>query len=334
MDGIELNELEDFDKVDEDEPDEEETSFIEQTENEFSNDASQMGRLNFNQRTQLLRQAVDDYYNKVEGKTGFTSSTGRDPNLFVLGKDGRLQLKSNPNIELTNKAGETRPFSAIARQRGGAEVIRELGFYDWKREKTLPSKAITAVEQKRDNLSLEESQLSQQTLEEVGSNVKYTDQASDIIKARNKLSNAEIDEILGSMSDPPLNIRELRGLDKVMQSIRGELVNNLAKLSNIDERILRETEKLKSSNDDEEKQTISEHLQDLQDERNSRLAAASSARERLRTQINLIKETLFKDQGITIFSLLTAVCMLVSTLVFASGGGSSGGGSRATDPKS
>ena len=135
-----------------------------------------------------------------------------------------------------------------------------------------------------------------------------------------------------------------------MQSIRGELVNNLAKLSNIDERILTETEKLKSSNDDEEKQTISKHLQDLQDERNCRLEAASSTRERLRTRINRMKETincilhedttladclrtLFKEQGITIFSLLTAVGMLVSTLVYALGGGGSSGGSHAADPK-
>ena len=155
------------------------------------------------------------------------------------------------------------------------------------------------------------------------------------------------------MSDPPLNIRELRGLDKVMQSIRGELVNNLAKLSNIDEQILRETEKLKSTNDDEEKQTISKRLQDLQDERKSRLEAASSTRERLRTQINRMKETinrilhedttlaerlrtLFKEQGITIVSLLTAVGMLVSTVVFAVTGGSGGGSGSApaTDPKS
>lgn len=350
MDEIEFNELNDFHKVDGDEPDEEETSFIERTENEVNNDASEMGQIDFDQRTQLKRQAVDDYYNKVEKETGLSSSTGRDPNLFDLGQDGRLRLKSNPNMELTDKEGKIRKFPTIYRKRGGANAIRELGFFDWQPKKTLPSKAIAAVEQKRDNLSQEESQLSQQTLEEVGSKVKYTDEVSGIIQTKSKLSNAEIDEILGSMSDPPLNIRELRGLDKVMQSIRGELVNNLAKLSNIDERILRETQKLKSTNDDEEKQTISKRLQDLQDERKSRLEAASSTREKLRTQINRMKETinrilhedttladrlrtLFKEQGITIFSLLTAVGMLVSTLVFALGGGGSGSGSPAADPK-
>ena len=37
-----------------------------------------------------------------------------------------------------------------------------------------------------------------------------------------------------------LTLRELRGLDKALQSIRGELTNNLAKLTDIDKDIAKE----------------------------------------------------------------------------------------------
>ena len=44
-----------------------------------------------------------------------------------------------------------------------------------------------------------------------------------------------------TFSDAPLPLREIRGLDKALQTIRGELVNNLAKLTELDNHITRET---------------------------------------------------------------------------------------------
>ena len=41
-----------------------------------------------------------------------------------------------------------------------------------------------------------------------------------------------------------LNLRELTGLDKTLQNIRGELLNNLAKLTDIDKDITKERHKL------------------------------------------------------------------------------------------
>ena len=37
------------------------------------------------------------------------------------------------------------------------------------------------------------------------------------------LTDADIDELLETVNDPPLKLREIRGLDKALQSIRGEL---------------------------------------------------------------------------------------------------------------
>ena len=98
-----------------------------------------------------------------------------------------------------------------------------------------------------------------------------------------------------------LTLRKLQGLDKALQRTRGELTNN---------------------------------LQNLEDERAARLEAASANKEELRGQINRIKETinkvlkedttlrerlktLFKEQGITIVSILTAIGMIIGVIVQA-----------------
>ena len=133
----------------------------------------------------------------------------------------------------------------------------------------------------------------------------------------------------------PLPLREIRGLDKALQTIRGELVNNLAKLSELDNHITREQNKLDESDIGEfERRRIAERIRDLKDERVSRLEAASASREALRSQISRIRDTinrlinedttlaerirtLFREQGITIVSILTALGMVISTLVLA-----------------
>lgn len=136
-----------------------------------------------------------------------------------------------------------------------------------------------------------------------------------------------------------LPMREIMGLNKSLQSIRGELANNVAKISELDAHIDREKLKLVEVEDDprfgkEEKDRILNRLKDLQLERAARLEALSTNREQLRTQVSRIKETiqrilhedttlaeriktLFREQGVTIASVLTALGFAISTLVFA-----------------
>ena len=95
--------------------------------------------------------------------------------------------------------------------------------------------------------------------------------------------------------------------------------------------------------DEFSRRRIAERLQDLQQERSARLEAAGANREALRSQVNRMRETisrvlhedttlaerirtLFREQGITIASILTAIGMAISTLVLAL----TGGGSTAT----
>ena len=67
--------------------------------------------------------------------------------------------------------------------------------------------------------------------------------------------------------DPPLNLSELQGLDKALQRTRGELTNNLAKLSELDDHITQEKQKLGETGVDEfSRRCIAERLRNLEDE--------------------------------------------------------------------
>ena len=150
-----------------------------------------------------------------------------------------------------------------------------------------------------------------------------------------------------------LDMREFLGISKALQSINGELHNNTAKLSELDKRIKRDTSKLKEIEDnregfsDEQKELYKKRLQDLKEERQARFKFLSQNRKDLQTQVARIKQTiekildsdtslgkkirtLFREQGITIFSVLTAVSMLISTIVLAVTGG---GGAPGSPPK-
>ena len=132
-------------------------------------------------------------------------------------------------------------------------------------------------------------------------------------------------------------MRELLGLDKALQTTRGNLQLNLAKLSEIDKEIKDIEELYKSARDrddgdPQEVEELRQQLREQQDERSARLEVASTNERVLRSQINRIKETinrmlekdvtlrdkiktLFRELGITIVSILTAISLAISTIV-------------------
>ena len=155
-----------------------------------------------------------------------------------------------------------------------------------------------------------------------------------------------------------LDRREFLGIDKALQSIQGELLNNTTELTEIDKRIQRDTKKLEEvENDptytDEQRQLYRDRLDDLNTEKQARLEILSQNRKDLQTQVARIKQTLekvldqntslaermrtlFREQGITIFSILTALSTTISTIVLAitgvfGGGGRGTGGSPPKD---
>ena len=73
-----------------------------------------------------------------------------------------------------------------------------------------------------------------------------------------------------------LDLREFLGIDKAIQNIQGELLNNTSKLTEIDKRIKRDTKKLEEvENDpsytDEQRQLYKHRLDDLNTKKQARL---------------------------------------------------------------
>ena len=152
-------------------------------------------------------------------------------------------------------------------------------------------------------------------------------------------------------------MREFLRIDKALQAIQGELVNNTSKLTEINEHIKGNGKKLKEVEDDptysdEQRQLYRDRLDDLNAEKQARLEILSQNRKDLQTQVARMKQTiekvldkdtslaeririLFREQAITIISILTALSMTISTIVLAITGvfGGRGGGGSASLPK-
>ena len=150
-------------------------------------------------------------------------------------------------------------------------------------------------------------------------------------------------------------LRELLGLDKQLRSIRGSLKVEVAKNVELEEHIAKECRKLEEFReypgeyDDAMKEDITKRINALNDELATRQESIDLLKDRLRNQITSFKDTiakvldkdtslgekfrtLFREQGITIASILTAIEMairvLVEALLLGSGGAAaaSGGG--------
>ena len=154
-----------------------------------------------------------------------------------------------------------------------------------------------------------------------------------------------------SERDKLLPLRELEGLDKQLRTIRGSLKVAIAKRIDLEGRIKHEERKLNEIQDpiysDDQRKTVEDRIKNLRDELNERNEEINILKGEASKQINQIKEsitkfldketgtlgerirTLFKEQGITIVSILTAVGMAIGVLIEALLGGPS-----ATAPKS
>ena len=297
---------------------------------------------------EVLKTAVNNYYNTL-AKQGLSPELGRNMTNFEL-VDGRLRLKAYPNINIVNtRTGRPNTFDYIAGKEGGGAAIRqELGFPNWTRQgkQKLPAAVVEALS--RANWELGEVAGSMDTVElrDLGQTVNEASGAFHNLETT--FTDTRVDELLETINDPPLNLCEIRGLDRALQNIRGELTNNLAKLTELDRHIALERRKLGEDSIDEfTRRRIAERLRELQDEIASRLEAAAANREALRSQISRMRETinrilhedttlaerirtLFREQGITIASILTAIGMTISTLVLALTG--SGGSTPSPAP--
>ena len=160
------------------------------------------------------------------------------------------------------------------------------------------------------------------------------------------MKELETSFIDGQGTQTDMTKREMDGILKAMTSVKEEIANELAKLNETNKDLAKEKGKLeqaKANKDEFQIERISSRIRDLESERSARLEVINVNRDKLRSQVNRIKETinkvlkedttlgkrirtLFREQGITIVSVLTAFGMIIGVIVEAifptTGGGS------------
>ena len=135
-------------------------------------------------------------------------------------------------------------------------------------------------------------------------------------------------------------LRELLGLDTQLRSIRGSLKVEVAKSLELEERIKKERQKLEEFReypgvyDDAMKEDITKQIDILNDDLATRQESVNLLKGKLKSQITSFRktvakvldkdtslgekiQTLFREQGITIVSILTAIVMAIEVLVEA-----------------
>ena len=193
-----------------------------------------------------MRNAVGDYFDAL-ARAGYALEAGRDPNMFEMGEDGRLQLKEYPDICLVNlRTGAPLALSTIGREPYSRAAIREMGFTEW-RKPNMSQAAVEALQNGKDELggiasfgALTSTSLD---LRALGAVAQSAGEASGVAETtftevRDQLTDAEFDMVLQGQAG--ITLRELLGLVKVSQTTQGELTNNLAKVTELDKSIAME----------------------------------------------------------------------------------------------
>ena len=264
-----------------------------------------------------------------------------EPNLrlFKLDKDGRLYYRGKP---LMNRNGELKTIGVIA-DTLGIRGLREMGYNIIKTN--LKPRFVLDLLEKQAKLpsSSEIAKADTIELEEIAKKTEY------LIYQRNE--QTQTDDLL----ENPL--QELLGLDKQLRSIRGLLKVEIVKKVQLEEHITKEHQKLEEFrkypgvNDEAMKEDITKRIDSLNDELVIGEESIDLLKGRLKNQITSFKETiakvldkdtslgekirtLFREQGITIASILTAIGMAIGVLVEAllPGGGHAAAASGGEPP--
>ena len=266
----------------------------------------------------------------------------RDYSKFKLKNDGTLSYKYKKTvINLGNIDKGLTSLSEISKL--GVNRLRLMGFTNITYEDIRP-------DQPRYKNAREEARKLNEKLNERSKTLEssYTTdvEAIELMDMTSKDIDGleqETSFIEPSERDKLLPLRELQGLDKQIRTIKGSLKVAIAKRVDLEDRIKHEENKLNEIQDpiysDDQRKMVEDRIKKLRDELNERNEEINILKGEASKQINQIKEsitkfldketgtigerirTLFKEQGITIVSILTAVGMTIGVLIEALLGG-------------
>ena len=228
------------------------------------------------------------------------------------------KLKAMGFTDITDE--DTHPYRT--KNKVARDKVRKLNENLDERSKAIESSSTTDVET---------TEMIEVTSKDIDNTVKDVEQDTSFIKP--------------SERDNLLPLRELEGLDKQLRTIKGSLKVAIAKRIDLEGRIKLEEKKLNEIQDpkysDDQRDMIEGRINKLRGELTERNKEIDILKGEASKQINQIKEsitkfldkemgtlgerirTFFKEQGITIMSILTAVGMTIGVLTEALLGGPS-----------
>ena len=267
---------------------------------------------------------LSKHYNRTSYATHYDNFRCEGKQLYFKGRDEPL----------TNEDRRLRKFSKL-KSIPGQNRIRNLGF-------DVPKGATVQVLNK-----------AKEELHSMSDIAK-----ADDIELQEIMENASrsMENLNQQLEGEDLPVRELLGLDKQLRSIRGSLKVEVAKKVQLEESIKKEKRKLWEFRDypgvydDGIREDIMKWFAKLNDELKVRQESISFLKGRLTNQITSFKDsiakvldkdtsfatkirTLFREQGITIASILMAIRMAIRELVEALLPGGGGAASPPPPPK-
>ena len=163
-------------------------------------------------------------------------------------------------------------------------------------------------------------------------------QLDEIVPTSRELEQMSHEELASRLQElttllKGVDLREIKGLDEFAQRKQGEFVNGSSKLTEIEQKITDKRQKLEASVGSD-KTKIERELKQLQEAYEVRLESLSQLKPELSSQLSRFRQTidkiadknrtlkerlkiLWREQGVTIVSVLTALGMTISTLVLA-----------------
>ena len=241
----------------------------------------------------------------------------------------RLFVKSPKNwVEVTQKSNANKFYALNTLKKDlGAHLFREIGLD----RKSTPARKVASVVKKV--LKMEENI----PLLEMNTSVKGTEDDDNETFVKGTEDDDEtfvqqIDRVSESLEDLTVELprRELLALDKSLKTIRGTLTVQESKKVELERTLAQWREDLERNPDDRER--IEREIDKTQNELDGVRESIDVLKGRLRSQFQSIKEavanlldgntslgeriaTLFREQGVTLVSVLTAIGMTIAFLV-------------------
>ena len=284
--------------------------------------------------------------NNTREKFGIQKGRPIDPlrkyDNFKLSDDGELTyVYKRTVIDLGNINERLKAPWEICKL--GLAKLRSMGFTNITDEDVQPHRARYIKVRKKVRILNEDLNERLKTIESPSTTdaeaIELIEMTSKAIDTTVKDVEQDTSFIKPSERDRLLTLRELEGLDKQLRTIKGSLKVAIAKCVNLKDHIEHEERKLSEvqyptySND--QRNMIEDRIKKLRDELNERNKEVDILKGEASKQINQIKESItkfldketgtlgekirthFKEQGITIVSILTAVGMAIGVLIEA-----------------